>query len=164
MSTLAATLQFLIDGSFIKALDLTSPKESIAISKSQAFANGTGSNQGNEFFSDTRTVTASPETLDLTSGLTNAFGETVVFAKIKAIIVHNKSTASGAILIIKGNAITNAGWISGTTPHHAIPPNGWYIVTSPVDGFTIINTTQDQLTFEPGAATITYDLIIIGNT
>lgn len=164
MSTLAATLQFLIDGSLTKALDLTTPQETIAISILQAFANGTGSNQGNEFFSDTRTVDASPETLDLTSGLTNAFGVTIVFAKIKAIIVHNKNTASEAVLIIKGNAITNAGWISGSTPHHAIPPDGWYIVTSPVDGFTITNTSQDQLTFEPGAATITYDLILIGNT
>ena len=164
MSTLAATLQFLIDGSLTKALDLTTPKDPIAISLSQAFANGTGSNQGNEFFSDRRTLAGTSETIDLTSDLTNAFGVTIVFAKIKAIIIHNLSTATTEILTVDGNAVENAGWLTGTTPAQVIGPDGWYILTSPVDGLTITNTTQDQLTIDSGADTITYDLIIIGNT
>lgn len=167
MSTLAATLQFLIDGSFAKALDLTSPKESISISKSQAFTNGTGSNQGNEFFSDTRELNAGnsfTETLDLTSGLSNAFGETVTFIKLRMILIHNKSTSTGENLTLSGNAIANSGWLGGTTPTQIVPPNGWYIVTNPIDGFTITNTSQDQLTIDSGSDEISYDIILIGTT
>ena len=164
MSTLAATLSLFIDGSLTKALDLTTPKDPLAISKSQAFANGTGSNQGNEFFSDRRTLAGTSETIDLTSDLTNAFGVTIVFAKIKAILIHNLSVVSSAVLAVSGNAVANSGWIAGTTPIHVVPPNGWYILTSPVDGLTITNTTRDQLKIDSGAATVSYDLIIIGNT
>ena len=164
MSTLAATIHLLIDGSFTKSLDLTSPKEVIGISKSNAFANGTGSNQGNEFFSDSRQLIETSETIDLTSTLTNAFGETVTFIKVRAFILHVTTKTTGFSLILSGNFLTNAGWITGTTPTQIVGPDGLYVVTNPVDGYTVTNTTQDQLTIDSGSNTVDYDLIIIGTT
>ena len=164
MSTLAATLQLLIDGTFSKALDLTSPKEVIAISKSQAFANGTGSNQGNEFFSDSRQLISTSETLDMATGLTNAFGETVTFIKIRGFIIHVTTLTAGSILTLSGDVLTNASWISGTTPTQVVGPGGWYIVTNPVDGYAVSTPSQHELKIDSGSNTVNFDLIILGTT
>ncbi len=163
MATLAATTTLNLTGTYSKSRDLTVPSERIGFTipdGGQKYTNGTGANQGNAFFADKRTLTGAPETIDLTADLVDAFGTTLAFTKIKEIIFFNTNTATGKILTISGNAL--ADMLGGTAPTMKIGPGGVRRLSSPVDGFTITNTTQDQLTVDPGADTITYWLIIIG--
>lgn len=163
MGTLAATTTLTLTGSYTNTLDLTSPREAIGFTVpdgGQKYTNGTGANQANAFFADKRTVTGASETIDLTADLSDAFGTTLVFTKIKELIIYNTNTATGKVLDITGNALTDI--ISSASPKITIGPSGVARFVSPVDGFTITNTTQDQLTIDPSTDTITYWLIIIG--
>jgi len=163
MSTLNATIRFLIDGTFVKALDLTTPQERIAIAESQAFANGTGANQGNEFFTDNETLDNTQKTYDLLSGEVNAFGEALVFDKVRALFIHNKETDVNTSLAITGDAIANNTWISADASHF-VGAGGWYIALNPVDGYQITATIQHKLTIITTNVEVEYDLIIVGTT
>jgi len=162
MGTIASFAQLLsFSGSFTKALDLTTPTEVLNISKSQTLANGTGANQANQIWSDTRSVAAAPENLDLAAVLVDAFGDTLTFTKVKMLMVHNKSTTPGEDLTLSGNFVDN-DMLGGADSTIVLGPGGICLLTSPVDGFTVTATTGDILTVDPGAATIAYDVLIVG--
>ena len=163
MGAVALVSTLTISGSYTKALDLTTPKESVSLqfpSGGQSYLNGPGSEQGNLFFADRRSLVATLETIDLTSTLKDAFGDTMALAKIKEIIIINNETGTGKNLTLSGNALV----AFGAGGNETVGPKGVFHRSSPIDGFTITNTTQDQLTIDAGANTISYDLIIIGNT
>ncbi len=161
MATLTLTSKHTLSGTYTSSGDLTTPTESVAISDSQAYTNGTGANQANAFFSDTRSLAVStPETIDLTADLTDAFGTTLALTSIREIIIRNNSTTSGEDITISGNVL--GAFLGATTETITVPPGGEWSQKSPIDGFTVTNTTQDQLTVTPGAYALTYDLIITG--
>lgn len=149
-----------LDGKFTSPLDLETPAVFIAANEDQDYNAGTGSQQGDQWFTDSRTLAATSETLDLTSSLTNAFGVTCDFASIKEIWVANTSTTSTENLTLSGNAML--GLMGNATHEQVVRPKGIWVVSSPVDGFTITNTTGDQLTINAGSDTITYRIWILG--
>ena len=65
MATLQLTDASRLYGTLSGSTDLTSPADTINIVKTNVYTNGTGVNQGNEFWSDTRTVTAAAESLNM---------------------------------------------------------------------------------------------------
>src|SRR5262245_62002424 len=81
-------IRLLIDTLLNSGLDLSTAQDRVRKSSDQAVSNGTGANQANMVFSDQRTVaSASNEDLDLAASLVNAFGATITFTAIKAIIL-----------------------------------------------------------------------------
>lgn len=163
MATLAATTTLNLTGRYSKSRDLTVPSEPFGFTipdGGQKYTNGTGANQANTFFSDKRTLAGAPETIDLTVDLADAFGTTLVFTKIKEIIILNTNPGTGEILTISGDALGDM--LGGTTPTIKAGPGGVARLTSPVDGFAIAAPSKHDLTVDPGTDTITYWLIIIG--
>lgn len=145
------------------AVDLSNVHQDIDYQKLLALANGTGANQANQIFSDTRTLaSAANETLDLSGSLTNAFGESVTFTKLKAMIVQNKGTTDLTI----GNAASNqfASFLGGATQTLVVPAGGVLVLTAPgANGFAVTAGTGDQLKFTNGSgASLDYDLVLIG--
>lgn len=141
------------------------PNRSIAIPEfKQVYGDGTSANQVNAIIDQTRSVAGSPENLDLTGGLTDAFGNAVTFALIRDLIIRNRSETSGQDLELSGNFVTGAllaDWVDDSLKIR-VPPGGTFRLASPVDGFTVTGTLQDVLTVDPGANTISYDLVILG--
>ena len=162
MSDLRLTIQALLQGTLSKDADHGEASYAINLSEFKRLTSGTGDNQGNEYVDDRRSLTggAGSETIDLTSTLTNALGETVSLTKLKGLYIHNRETVDGRNLTISGNALS---MLTGAA-EHVIPPDGVYLITAPLDGWTITNTTQDQLTLAQGANDVTYDIALWGLT
>ncbi len=153
--------QKIFDLTYSKTFDLGNQTGGPRFSRSQAWTNGSGSGQGNTVFHDTRTLASSTaETIDLTSTLSDDFGTTILFTKVKEIWIRNNNTTTAQVMTVSGNAM---GAFLGTTTHtQEIGPTGEWGVSSPVDGMTITNTSQDQLTLTPGAYEVIYEIVIIG--
>ena len=84
-----------IDGLALSSLDLSTAQDPVLVALLSTLANGTGSGQASQVFTDTRTLAGSAtEDLDLAGSLTNAFGTTLTFTKIKAIIVRAAAAKS----------------------------------------------------------------------
>ena len=161
MATFIGTTKYRIDGEYTSSGDLTTPLEQLAIAKDQELGNGTGANQANAFFSDSDNLVGESVNLDLFGGLTDAFGTTLNFVKIRELVIHNLSTVSGEVLTLSGNFLTT-DVLGGAAPTVIVEPKGHFRVSSPVDGYDVTNATADVITIDSGSDTIAYDIIIIG--
>ncbi len=163
MATLQLTDASRLYGTLSGSTDLTSPADTINIVKTNVYTNGTGVDQADEFWSDTRTVTAAPESLNLRDNtLVNGLGTTISLTSVKGIIIRNKSTTSRDVLVLTGDFITKTGTDNlGAITSVNVHPGGEWKNTSPIDGLTV-DATSDVITISPGANTITYDIIVWG--
>jgi len=163
---LSTVINLSVSANQTSALDLGTVALPVAYSHKETLTNGTGANQANELFSDTRTLAASAsENLDLAGVLTNAFGTTITFTKVKAIIVAAAPGNTNDVLV--GGAATNAfiNWVGDATDTVKVKPGGMFVITAPdTNGLAVTAGTGDILKVaNAGAGTsVTYDVIIIG--
>jgi len=154
-TTLTLNVKRQFDGRYTSSADLTTPVEEIGLKYTQAYAAG-------EWIAFTDQASSGvPISIDLNT-LTNAFGQSINLATVYELWVHNKSTTSGEQLTVAGNFLDVL--MGGHTDAPVIDPNGWWGGSSPVDGFTVTNTTADTLTFDSGTDTISADIYILGAT
>jgi len=131
-------------------------------------SDGTGANQAKNFFTDTRTLTASAnEDLDLSGVLLDAFGAAILFTKIKALIIT--ADAANVNDVVVGGAATNqVASIFGAVTHTIkVKPGGMLALVAPdVNGYAITAATGDLLRVTNGGAgtSVTYTIIVIGTT
>ena len=157
-----ANVQVKIDSKLLSSLDLSTPDDSLLYQILSTLSNGTGANQASQQWSDTRTVTTgATDSLDLAGSLTNAFGVTLTFTKIKVLLVKaatNNSTtlqvtrpaSNGVVLFLAaGDAIVlQAGaWLLW------FDPNGIAVTAGTGDLLNIVNTAGNSAN---------YDIVIIG--
>jgi len=131
---------------------------------------GTGNNQAEQGWTDTRTVTAGNNDDIVLSSLTNLLGQSIAFTNVHFIMVHNKnSTASNVLFInttgpaqpwvywINGESYVRGGYSSGVT-------SGGIAIGWAPDSFAYVVTAGDTIRItNPGASDITYDIVIVGN-
>lgn len=164
MGTFAGTATFGLVGSYTKASDLSTLTEAINYSNTPtSYTNGSGVNQVNAFYADTRTLAATFEDHDL-NAIVDGFGATLNFLIIKLLFLKNKSTTSGQVLTVSGDFLdgdAGNGPLGGTTPVLYLGAGGSFLWDSPILGATVTNTTKDTLTIST-SATFDYDIIILG--
>ncbi len=126
---------------------------------------GTGADQADRVFFDERTLAGSAsEDLDLAGVLTDAFGATVTFAKIRAIYVENLGTGSNNIIVGAAAATAFVGPFGANTHTVAVGPGGvlamvnrhtagWAVGAGATDLLKIANSTSGS---------VTYRIVIIG--
>jgi hypothetical protein len=116
----------------------------------------------------TRTVfaggTSTTENLDLAGALTNAFGQTITFTKIKALAIV--AAAGNTNDVVVGGASSN-GFVSpfgDATDKIKIRPGGMFLITAPdATGFAVTAGTGDiLLVANVGGTPVTYDVVIAG--
>lgn len=139
-----------------KTAGLSTAKDSKNYTFSDALAAGIGLDEADQIFTDSRTLNATSETLDVAGVLKDAFGDLVTFARLKGLLVVNKATAVGAVLTV-GGAPTNAVPIETMT----IGPGGARLVWEPSLAAVTVGV-NDKLLIDAGAQTISYDVIIVG--
>lgn len=165
MGTIASFSQSLnIKGTFTKALDLSTPSEILSLDKSDTLTDGTGANQIGSQWSNTillDTNNAFDESLDLAGGLTDAFGDTITFTTIKVFFIHNKAATSGFDLTISGTFVDN-NMLGGGASTIILGPDGWCLLTSPVDGYTVTAGTGDILTLDSVDSDVSLDIFLAG--
>lgn len=162
--TLNALIRLAITATYIKDLDLGDARDPLAVTLEQAFAPGTGSGLADLMFRDTRELAdGASENLDLSGGLTSAFGASLLFAKIKALIIKNKSAAQ--ILSVGGAASLGfVSWVGDATDVVKVPAGGFLCLVNPA-GYAVAAGTADLLKILNSAGAVCeYDIIIIGSS
>jgi len=129
--------------------------------------NGTSADQADLVFRDQRTLALSTsENLDLAGGLTDAYGTTITFVKVKLIYVKAKSDNGGNIIIGGAAANTFVGPFADATDKVKVPAGGMFQVGDATTGWTVTAGTGDILKVEndDGSDSGTYDIIIVGTS
>lgn len=130
--------------------------------------NGTGANQADRLWADTRTINASSnEDLDLAGSLTDAFGATITLARVKLIYV--KAAAGNTNNVVVGGAASNGllNWVADATDKINVRPGGVLLLAAPdATAYAVTAATGDLLRIaNSGAGTsVTYDIVIVGSS
>lgn len=166
---LIATIAASIRGTYTSSNDLSavSQKFGDAINAVITLESGTGSGQADKIFMDDRTLAASAtENLDLAGSLTDAFGATITFATVKAILVIAKAANTNDVVI--GGAASNGfvGPFGGTTPTVSVKPGGLALMVAPKTGWTVTASTGDILKMANSSSGtgVDYSIVIIGTS
>lgn len=147
-------------------LDLSTAHDKATLSFTDSFADGTGADQIKMLWHDRGTIaTASSASIDVSGSLTDAFGNSAVFTKIKGIMLINRGiSASGSYTETSGeNIITSTSTLTAAIHSAPLEPGGILLFTSPKVGGTVTATTADLITLtRAGSSTVTYEIIIWG--
>lgn len=165
-----ASIKIFTSASLTTSPNVGSTTYSFADNDVNSFFHGTGDNQINQVWTDTRTLAASTsENLDLYGGLTSALNTTINFTKLK--MVHIKANESNTNdVLIGGNSagISDMFVLGGTAAIEdvqiVVPPGGFFVLTAPIDGFTVTNTTADMLKISnsAGGSSVEYTIKLYG--
>jgi hypothetical protein len=163
---LDTTVKVSVDAIHTSLLDLATATAPLGFSRALGMASGTGANQADRIFHDTRTLTASAnEDLDLAGVLTDAFGATLTFARIKTLVVA--ADAGNTNNVIVGAAATNAfvNWVGAATHTVTVRPGGLLLVAaSDATAYAVTVGTGDLLRIanSAGGTSVTYSIVLVG--
>ncbi len=147
-------------------LDLAAGSVPLNYARAYQTSSGTGLGQADRIFHDTRTLTASSnEDLDLAGVLTDAYGATITFARIKTLLIYADPGNTNNVIV--GNAATNGfiSWVGAAAHTVTVRPGGLLLLAAAdVTAYTVTATTADLLRVtNSGAGTsVTYDVVLIG--
>jgi hypothetical protein len=164
-TTFSGSLNFSFRGYLAKTLDIGTASLTVPYDKRYTMTNGTGADQENMMWTDTRTIAASStDDLDLYGGLTNAFGDTMNFSAIKGIFIFAASGNTNNLLI-GGDAAAVANWVGNANDIIVVKPGGMFCIYDPsAGGYGVTNTTADvlQIANSSSGTGVDYDIIVIG--
>lgn len=153
------------------------PTLRLAYTFNDTLADGTGADQANQVYQDLATLAADQiVSYDLAGGLTDEFGGTVTFTKIKTIMLLNTSTTASVLAIGGGtggngtNAFdtwcrSQAGAGAGDGSERVlVGPGGVFLLYRPdVTGYAVTAGTGDILIIEEESTlAASYELTLIG--
>lgn len=153
-----------LDALLLKALDLDTATDPLLYTLTNNLSNGTATGNASQLWHDQRSLNASAtEDLDLAGGVTNAFGVTVTFVKVKIVIVKASSGNTNDVQVTR-KATTGIPLFMADGDGIALGPGEFFVYGSPTTGKTITDTTDDTLTFtnSAGGTSVTYDIILVG--
>lgn len=163
--SLSAQIVQKIAADFAASLDVGTVKYSPNYGKTTNFVDGTGANQANQIFTDTRTLTASAsENLDLAGGLTDAFGNTVTFTKVKGILLVAAAGNTNNVNLTRP-ASNGVPIFLAASDGIGVQPDGAVSIVAPsAAGYTVTASTGDIITVanSGGGTAVTYTIVIVG--
>ena len=149
----------------------TGAAASLAVDKlvNSTLANGTAAGQADRIYAGTRTLAASTtEDLDLAGGLTDAFGSTITFVKVKALLIV--AAAANTNNVVVGAASANQ-WVTrfnstGTTTLRPGATACYIAGSADATGWTVTASTGDLLKVANSGAgsSVSYDIVIVGTS
>lgn len=147
--------------------DLQTTRAPISYLKRILMASGTGADQADLVFTDTRTLSASAtEDLDLRGSLLTPLGQAAVLVKLKGIIVTAAAGNTNNVNVTRP-ASNGVPLFLAASDGIAVRPGGcfaWFARDATAIGTTA--GTVDLITFTNSAGTtpVTYDVILIGTS
>lgn len=165
-ASLKARLKLVLDALYESPLDLGVASYPALIGADYNLDNGSGANQASLMFSDIRTLTASStENLDLAGSLVDAFGTTLTFAKIKALIVIADAGNTNDVLVGGAGSNTMLTFFGDATDIVKVKPGGMLVLVAPdATGYAVTASTGDILKVANSSSGtgVTYKIILIG--
>lgn len=167
---LTTTLTTQVVADLTNARDLVTTTSPLSYRNRIQLTSGTGAGQADLVFSDTRTVNASSnDDLDLAGGLTDANGNTLTFARVKALIV--KASASNTNNVLVGGDATNTflTWVVAEADAIILRPGAelaLFAGSADATGYAVTASTGDllRITNSAGGTSVTYDIVIVGSS
>lgn len=147
-------------------LDLLTGRAPVDLLKAITLGSGTGANQVDRLFTDRRTLAASAsEDLDLAGVLSDAFGATLTFAKLKALLVI-ADTANTNNVNVTRPASNGVPLFLAAGDGIPVLPGGLFAWVGPGAGVAVTAGTGDLVTVaNSGAGTsVTYDVYALGTS
>lgn len=131
----------------------------------QQFSPGVAVGKADKLYAGARSLAASgSEGLDLAGGLSDPFGQTLTFARVKAIYI--KAASANANGLVVGGAASNAflGPFAAATDKLTIAPGGSLLLIHPGAGWSVTAGTGDILSIANGGTgtSVAYDIVLIG--
>lgn len=154
-----------LDIKYKNALDLSLPSSNLIINTGINWAYGIGENQCNVLHHDSRSIDATGETLDLSTGAWTAgtakdiFGNVLTMTFLK--LLYLKNTHATLILEVFGNTSNDLGIMESTADALLIQPGGSFLWQCPTAA-GIECTADKNLFIASVAGTITYDIVLMG--
>lgn len=155
-----------VTGSQLKTVDVGTAEITFPLAAAINYANGTGAGQADLVYVKTRTITASSnEDLDLAGTLTDQYGATVTFARIKAIIVAAASGNTNNVNVTRpaSNGLATGFLASGDGV--AIRPGGMFcLAATDLTSYPVTAGTGDLINVANSSSgtSVTYTVIILG--
>lgn len=147
------------------ALDLSTPTSKLDKNVQFTISDGAGANQSNRVWHDQRTLSASAtENLDLAGSLTDPFGATITFARIKFVLVQAASANTNDVQVSRG-ATNGVPLFLAASDAIIVRPGGLFFWAAPdATGVVVTAGTGDILTVtnSAGGSSVTYDIVVIG--
>lgn len=168
--SLNSKLAVTISADHLKALDLADGKVALSKVYQAILTSGTGVGQADLLFHDTRTLSASAtENLDLAGSLTDAFGATLAFVKVKALVFVAASTNTNNVIV--GGDVTNTFFpmFGAETDSLILRPGMTFALICGVGdsaGLAVTASTADLLkvTNSAGTTGVSYDVYVFGTS
>lgn len=170
-STCTGTINLNLQALITAALAITgqTANAQMPVVISQTLAAGTGAGQINQIWATSGTLAASG-TLDLdlnAPGVTDAVGNALTFARVKAIFIQNSNALEADSLVV-GNKAATSGWTSFISPNTgqiSVPGGGFIMTCTPgATGQTVTSNSVNKFLHlaNPGGNAIVYNIIILG--
>ncbi|TSA12010.1 MAG: hypothetical protein D4R73_02955 [Deltaproteobacteria bacterium] len=163
--TLSVLVKLLLKGHQVKDQALADPRKDFELDWEQQFSPGTGAGLVDKEFDDERTLAdGASENLDLSGGLTDSYGASIILAKVKILAIKNKSTTQ--TLSVGGAASLGfVGWVGDPTDIIKVGPASFALLICNPAGVAVTAGTGDLLKIlnSAGAACI-YDIFIAGSS
>lgn len=164
--SVTSQLQLRINATGSASTGLGTVTDPITLDWTQLFSSGTGANQASNLYHARRTINASSsEELDLAGTLTNSFGTTLTFTKIKAFAIRAAAANTNNVQV--GGAASNAwvGWVGDASDIVSIKPGGVLLWIAPdASGAAVSAGDGDLLKIanSGGSTSVTYDVVVLG--
>jgi len=166
--TLVTELTTRVVARYTSALDLVTASAPLDYRARVQLASGTGAGQADLLFSDTRTINASSnDDLDLAAGLTDAFGASLTFARIKGLIVTAAAANSNNVLVGGDATNTFLTWVGAEADNVILRPGATLALfagEADATGYAVTASTGDLLRISNSGAgsSVTYSIVIVG--
>lgn len=166
--TLAVDLSVKAQWLFSDALDLSTVADASQVSYARSLSDGTGADQADKIWHDSRTVSAgASDDLDMTALPQSIFGGTIniSLSKVKALLIVNTSTTTGDQLRVGGAPANSfSAPFNGVAASLAlVGPDSPLLLSNKRDGWTVTPGTGDILRIHnPTSNAITYRIVIVG--
>lgn len=155
-----------IKTTYTSALDLATVTDPLDFLKRIDLATGTGADQADLLFHDQRTVSASSnEDLDMAGSLSDAFGNTLTFARIKLLAVYAAAANTNNVNVTADASAGVPGLFLALGDGVVVRPGGLFLWCAPDATAAVVTaTTGDLINFanSSSGSSVTYDVAIIG--
>lgn len=148
-----------------KSADLEIASSKITEALAFAFSDGAGIDQANLVWKDVRTLAASAnEDIDLSGSLTDIYGESVIFARIRAILVAAPRANVNNVNVTRPDS-NGAPIFLAAGDGLEVRPGGCFLWVSPdATGTAITAGTGDLINIanSAGSSAVDYTIIVLG--
>lgn len=147
-----------------RTLDLGTVSFPLSWSSAEAWTDGTGANQYQVAWTDTRTTDGTGEDLDLVAALTDAFGQTLTFTSIKVLAVSASDSNTQPVAVGVGTHPV-ASLFANTSDIILVRPGGTLTLVAPdTTGFAVgADGVADDLKVKCSTtANVTYSIMVLG--